>query len=260
MEAEPIKRILLLYLALAFCPMFVQAEAPSKPAGFSGNWVLDTSQTKNLPEGLESYSMVVNQDAQQIQVESSLKGDLRPTDRPSGQSPGGGYPGGYPGGSPGRSGGGMGMPGGIRIGLPGGGMGGPLGGGTPGGGGGRPCGESQSQGGIAAFVFYPRNAVYKLDGSESTAQLGDPAQSDATSKAEWANGGERLKLSLAGTGDSNRKGGDIQVKDQWKLAKDGQFLMVERAVHSRRGSSTVHLAFRKQDANSTTGAAQSPSE
>ena len=72
------KRILPFYLVLAFCPMFVRAEAPSKPTVFSGNWVLETSQTKNLPEGLESYSMVVNQDAQQIQVETSLKGDLRP--------------------------------------------------------------------------------------------------------------------------------------------------------------------------------------
>jgi hypothetical protein len=264
MEAELMKRILSLYMALAFCPMFVRAETPPKPADFSGNWVLDISQTRNLPDGLESYSMVVKQDARQIQVETSLKGDLRPTDRSSGQSSSGGYPGGspggYPGGYPGGRGGGIGLPGGIGIGIPGGGVGGPTGGGVPGGGGGRPRGEGRSQGSVAAFMLYPRRAVYKLDGSESAARLGDPMQTDATSKAEWASGGEVLKLSLVGKGDSDRKGSEIQVKDQWKLAKDGQFLMVDRAVHSGRGSSTVHLAFRKQDTGSASGAAQSPSE
>ena len=252
------KRILPLCLALVFCPMFVQAETRSKPADFSGSWVLDTSQTKNLPEGQESYGMVVNQEAQQIQVETTLKGDLRPTDRSSGQSPGG-YPGGSPGGYPGRRGGGIGMPGGIGIGIPGGGVGGPMGGGVPGGGGGGPRGEGRSQRNVAAFLLYPRSAVYKLDGSESTAQLGGPMQTDATSKAEWVSGGEVLKLSLVETGDSDRRGGEIQVKDQWKLEKDGQFLKVDRAVHSGRGSSTMHLVFRKQDA-ATTGTSQSPTE
>ena len=141
----------------------------------------------------------------------------------------------------------MGMPGGIGIGI-------------PGGGGGRPRGEGRSQGSVAAFMLYPHSAVYKLDGSESAAQLGDPMQTDATSKAEWASGGEVLKLSLVGKGDSDQKSGEIQVKDQWKLAKEGQFLMVDRTVHSGRGSSTVHLAFRKQDAASAGSAAQSPSE
>jgi len=95
-----------------------------------------------------------------------------------------------------------------------------MGGGNPGGGGGRPRGEGRSQGSVAAFLLYPRSAVYKLDGSESAAQLGDPMQTDASTKAEWASGGEVLKLSLVGKGDSDRKGGEIQVKDQWKLAKD----------------------------------------
>ena len=135
-----------------------------------------------------------------------------------------------------------------------------MGGGLPGGGGGRPRGGGRSQGSVAAFMLYPRSAVYKLDGSESAAQLGDPMQTDATSKAEWASGGEVLKLSLVGKGDSDRKDGEIQVKDQWKLSKDGRFLMVDRAVHSGRGSTTVHLAFRKQDAGSAGGAAQSPSK
>ena len=152
------------------------------------------------------------------------------------------------------------MPGGVGIGFPGGGIGGPIGGGMPGGGGGRTRGEGRPQGNVFAFVVYPHSVVFELDGSESTAQLGDPMQTDATSKADWASGGGLLKLSLAGKGDSDRKAGEIQVKDQWRLSKDGRFLMVERAVHSGRGSSTVHLAFRKQEANSTTGAAQTPSE
>ena len=143
----------------------------------------------------------------------------------------------------------------IGIGMPGsGGMGGPMGGGMPSGG--TPRAESQSAGQIAAFTIYPESAVYKLDGSESTAQLGRQMQSDATLKADWAKSGKVLKLSVVENGDSGQRGGKTQVKDQWKLSKDAQFLMVDRNVHSLDGSGTVHLVFRKQAADSTNGAAQ----
>ena len=135
-----------------------------------------------------------------------------------------------------------------------------MGTGVPGSGGGRPRGEGRSQGNGAAFMLYPRSAVYKLDGSESDTKLGDSMQTEATSKAAWASGGEVLKLSLVEKGDADRKAGEIQVKDQWKLSKDARFLMVERTVHTGRGSGTVHLAFRKQDAGSASVVTQSPKE
>lgn len=244
------KRILFLLLALAFCSTIVSAKEASKPTNFSGNWVLDFGQTKNPPAGLQNYSMVVNQDEQQLKVETSLQGDLQAAQNTlnSGSYPGG-TPGGYPGGGRrGGMGGGMGMPGGIGIGMPGGGMG------MPRGGGGRPRSEGPAQGNVAAYKLYPHSAVYKLDGSESTAQLGDPEQTSATSKAAREKNGEVLKLSLVGNRDSGQGGGKIQVKEQWKLSEDGKSLKVERSIKSPEGSGTVHLVFLKREADSNSGA------
>ncbi|MGD0011097.1 MAG: hypothetical protein ABSE93_21475 [Terriglobia bacterium] len=243
------KKILLVLLTLAFCSTIVQAKQPSKPTNFSGNWVLSFGQTKNPPAGLQRYSMVVNQDEQQLKVDTSLQGDLQATPNTPNS---GGYPGGSSGGSGRRGGMGGGM-GGIGIGIPGVGMG------MPRGGGGRPRTEGpSSQGYVAAYKLYPPSAVYKLDGSESTAQLGNPEQTNATSKAEREKNGEVLKLSLVGNGDSGQGGGKIQVKEQWKLSEDGKSLKVDRSIKSPEGSATVHLVFLKTEAESSSGAAPAP--
>ena len=233
------RRILFVLLAVAFCLAFVQAKEPSKPTNFSGNWVLNFDQTKNPPPGLQGYSMLVNQDEQQLKVRTTLEGDLQttPTAPNSGAYPGGSSGGGYPG----RRGG----MGGVGMGIPGVGMGGPRGG-T---GAGRPRNEGPSHGDVAAYKLYPQSAVYKLDGSESTAQLGDPQQTNATSKAEREKNGEVLKFSLVGNGDSGQGGGKIRIKEQWKLSDDGKFLKVDRSIKSPEGSATVHLVFLKREAD-----------
>ena len=207
------KKILLVLLTLAFCSTIVQAKQPSKSTNFSGNWVLNFGETKNPPAGLQHYSMVVNQDEQQLKVDTSLQGDLQATPNTPNS---GGYPGGSSGGSGRRGGMGGGM-GGIGIGIPGVGMG------MPRGGGGRPRTEGpSSQGYVAAYKLYPPSAVYKLDGSESTAQLGNPEQTNATSKAEREKNGEVLKLSLVGNGDSGQGGGKIQVKERSEERRVGK--------------------------------------
>ena len=45
---------------------------------FSGYWVLDKEKTRDLPDGLQSYTMVVTQNEQQLVVETKVEGDLRP--------------------------------------------------------------------------------------------------------------------------------------------------------------------------------------
>ena len=243
-------------LVLALYSTFGQAKNLLKTADYSGNWALDFGQTKNPPPGLEEYKMAVKQDGQQLRVETSLKGDLRETSssRYPGSGGGGEYPGGSGRGYPGGRRGGGGMGGGMgRVGFPmpggtdmPGGMGMPGGGGS-GGRGGRSRPEVRAEGNPAAFKLYPQTAVFKLDGSESTAQLGDPAQTDATTKAEWGKDAA-LNFSLVGNPVSNQKGSKIRVKDEWKLSDDRQTLRVDRTVHSPEGSATVHLVFHKQAA------------
>ncbi|MGH9375926.1 MAG: hypothetical protein ACRD1J_07135 [Terriglobia bacterium] len=257
-EGNPLKNIILLFAALVLPSTLAPAKALPKRTNFSGNWVLDTGQTKNLPHGLESYSMSVSQDGQQLQVKTSLKGDLRPVAVFTEPYPGAG-PGGWPSGSRGRLGGGMGRMGGM--GMPGGGgMSRPMSEGIPeipgstgSGGTGR---ESRTPGRSAVFIYYPSNAAYKLDGDKTTTQFGGPMHADATLKANWAKSGTVLKLSLEGNQRSTLSNDDIQLTDQWKLSKDGQSLMVDRAFHSARGSTTLHLVFHKQSAAPTSSATQ----
>lgn len=142
--------------------------------------------------------------------------------------------------------------GGIGMGIPGVGMG------MPRGGGGRPRNEGPSRGDVAAYQLYPKNAVYNLDGSESTTQVGDSDQTNATSKAEREKNGKELKLSLAGNGDSGQGGGKIQIREQWRLSEDGKSLRVDRSIKSREGSGTVHLVFLKREAASNSSASPPP--
>jgi hypothetical protein len=259
------KKILPVCLALAFCSTLMHAKSASQAADFSGNWVLDASQTKNLPQGLQRYSMAVSQDERQLKVQTRLEGDLQ-SDARAGpnvdRTPRVGRGDDYPPDTPDRypRSGGLGLPGRIGVGMPGGGTGGPMGEGIPGvgmpgGGRGSSRSQSRSQAAVAAFTLYPHSATYKLDGSESSTQLGGPMQSEATSKADWAKSGTVLRLSLAGSGDSQR-GGQTQLKDQWKLSKDRQLLLIDRAVHSPGASGSVHLVFRKQAADSAPAAEQ----
>lgn len=252
------KRLLPFFVAAAFCSTILLAKTPSRTVDFSGNWALDFGQTKNPPPGLQNYSMAVTQDGKQLKVETSLKGEMQterranaPSPRQGGGRRGGGYPGGgypgggYPGGGyPGRVGVGGGM---GRVGFPMPGVGGGMGRRRGGGGGSDP--RTVERGNRAAYRLYPKSAVYDLDGSSSTAQFGDPDSTDATSKANWAKGGT-LKFTLVGNNNGGQKSGKIQVKDKWKLAENGQYLLVDRDVHSPAGSSKVHLVFRKQAADS----------
>lgn len=247
-------RVTLTFLLLVFGSVAVGAKEPPKPANFSGTWVLDFTQSKNLPQGLENYRMVVNQNSQKLTVETSVKGSLnrrRSSNEPNeggegtgypggnqgGGYPGGGYPGGvYPGG---RYPGGMGRMG--RMGIPGVGF--------PGGRRRGGYGLSGTRTEAAAFTVYPADAVFLLNGTKSAGKLGSQEQSDATLMASWAKKGKLLRLEMAGDDGFGAGGGQIKIKDQWKFSKDGQSLMVDRSVHTSSGSKTLHLVFYRQQTN-----------
>lgn len=236
------------------------AKTPPKPADFSGTWVLDRSQSKGTPVGLESYRLIVSQTPEEVKVNATLQGDVKEDAaevNPNGplgpngpsQPRGSGYPGGSIGGIYGRGGiggmGGMGRAGGetpMGERIPGGGLPGNGGGSQPGGS--RKPERSRSTAG--AFIFYPSEAVFHPDGAPTSTQFGGPMHSDATLKADWAKNGEELKMSLDGNQYSSPGGGSLDMKDQWKLSKDGKSLLVDRTVRAGRSSSTVHLVFHRQ--------------
>jgi len=261
-------------------PAITAAKDPKSaaPANWSGKWTLDFGQSRNLPSGLDAYRMSVQQGGQELKVETSYEGGLHPVDNANGQSPSRRSGTGFPHGSVGV-GTGIGIPG-AGVGYPGGGVGYPRGGtypggghpggggypddstGDPGGPGGRAPRNSQkpARAGITAVRMYPPSATYKLDGSAGTAQLGDSEQTEATSRAESSKNGAELKLSLTASGEAGQKGDAIQLKDQWKFSKDGQYLIVDRSVHAPEGSGAVHLVFHRQDEDSGAAASPAPSK
>jgi hypothetical protein len=239
------KKVLLVILAFVSCPGWTHAKEPPHFTNFTGNWVLDFGQTKNPPAGLQDYALLVNQDGRQLKVETLMQGDLQPT-------PGAVIPGdarARPSGSSSGMRGGMGMSGRMGAGMPRNGAG------VPSGVGGGPRDQKNSRANLAAYQVYPQQVVYKLDGSESTAQFGDQDQTPATSKAEWNPNREVLKLFLAGHDDSGQGGGKIRVMDQWRLSEDGKFLIVDRKIKSPDGSGTTQLVFSRNRLSVTKGPA-----
>ena len=115
--------------------------------------------------------------------------------------------------------------------------------------------DGATPGKVAAYQLYPHSAVYKLDGNESSVQLGDSEQTAASSKAVWAKNGEALKLSLLGNEESEQKGGKVEVRDLWRFSEDGKCLLIDRTIKSPEGSGAVHLVFFRKEGGPSSGAA-----
>jgi hypothetical protein len=56
-----------------------------------------------------------------------------------------------------------------------------------------------------------------------------------------------LKLFLVENEKSGQRGGKIEVKDQWRLSKNGRSLLVNQIVRSPDGSGTVYLIFSRKE-------------
>jgi len=238
-------------VALATCLYSVRA-AQSKTTDFSGVWILDKSKTSDLPPTLESYTLTVAQDAQQLTVETDLKGEIGTRSGAGGQGRGPRGGGGFPGG-------GGGFPGGGR-----GGGGGFPGGGGPGGGGGFPGGGGPGGGGFSlpkdvimgmALRMTAPKATYALDGKETTHQM--EARESASSqppqpggsialKASWKKSGKILELQSTRKFETPEGARSMTNKDRWELSEDGQTLTVKRTLDMPMGMEEVKLVFTRQ--------------
>lgn len=278
------RKALLFCVALGSVAISLQAKTSPKAVNFSGNWVLDTGQTKNVPDGLSSYTIAVKQNGERLEVQTELKGALRTTASPDETSPQthasvgppGGYPGEGPVGSPrapvggigpevppGRVGaiGGVGVPeGGIGpaggTGMPAGGVG-PIGGPQVPGGAGGPTGE-----GIPGSTEPSPQRREQVSNRQARTAL---AFSICPRIAfyELAGGKSNVQLRDASHTEATAKatwmkrrnqlvlvlaGGHVTLKEQWKFSKDGRDLLIDRTVHTPDGSGSVHLVFEKEAA------------
>ena len=181
---------------------------------FSGTWVLDKGKSQGMSrmlQNIESYTMTVTQDAQQLTVDNKIVGAARPEagDQNSGSSGG--------------------QSEGTRNGMGGRRQGG-FGGGRGGGGGG----------------FGMGTATYKLDGTETKAVSTGGRGGAATFKASWKDSGRVLELST--TRSFNFQGNETTrtTKERWELADGGKTLKVQRTSDSPQGGQEANLVFTRQ--------------
>ena len=192
-------------------------------ANFSGTWVLDKSKSQGLPpqiENIESYTMVVSQDDQQLTVENKIVGGRRPD-----------------GGEPGAAGQG----GGRRP----DGAGGQGGGRRPDGAGGQGGGQGGGRGRGGPGMGMP-TASYKLDGTETKIESAGGRGGAAILKAQWKDSGKALELMT--TRSFNFQGNETTrtTKERWELADGGKALKVKRTVDGPQGSQESTLVFIRQ--------------
>jgi hypothetical protein len=112
-------------------------------------------------------------------------------------------------------------------------------------GGGAGMGSGGGQGrGMGGGMMGPQ--TYKLDGSETTAEMGGQMTGKSTMKATWSNDGKTLELSrnsVFNTPDGERTSASTQ---KLELSGDGKVLTVTRHDESPRGTTDSTLVFNKQ--------------
>jgi hypothetical protein len=178
---------------------------------FSGVWVLDKGKTRGLPHGLKTYTMNVNQNPQDLVVETKVEGDLGGPEYNSSVESANPH-------ATGRGGGGY-----IISTTTSGGF---------------------SAGSLALTMVNPK-VVYPLDGRETTAPWGATGV-DARLKAKWSKDGKTLDLSIVQQSSSGDHATMLTDKERWTLSKDGDVLKVQRSLSTAEGSDSVVLVFRKR--------------
>lgn len=91
-----------------------------------------------------------------------------------------------------------------------------------------------------------REMNYRLDGSETEAEVVRPLAGTMKLTAKWIESSKTLELNSTITGDSEGKQVTITTKEQWQLIGKGNALKIERTRHSPQGTQVFKLFFEKQ--------------
>jgi len=91
-----------------------------------------------------------------------------------------------------------------------------------------------------------RELNYKLDGSETDAEVVRPLAGTMKLKARWIESGKTLELISTVSGENEGKQTTITTKEQWQLIGKGDALKILRTRHSPQGTQIFKLYFEKQ--------------
>jgi hypothetical protein len=122
----------------------------------------------------------------------------------------------------------------------------------PGFGGGMQSGGSEPPAfnGRMALRMNAANAVYDLDGKETTVDIkqGEETAGTASLKTKWEKDGKVLQLISIRKMKRGDRSFTITVKEKWELLDDGKILKVKRSAESPIGSDSIDLIFTKDAA------------
>ncbi len=88
---------------------------------------------------------------------------------------------------------------------------------------------------------------YKLDGSETTADVVRPLAGAMSLKARWNEPAKTLELTSTIAGDNNGKEVTITTREQWQLVENGSALQIIRTRESPQGKQRFRLLFDRQE-------------
>lgn len=88
---------------------------------------------------------------------------------------------------------------------------------------------------------------YKLDGSETTAEVVRPLAGTMSLKARWIEAAKILELVSTITGDNNGREVTITTRERWQLAENGKALEIIRTREAPQGKQRSKLYFDRQE-------------
>jgi hypothetical protein len=202
----------------------VQAQAR---ANFSGTWVLDQKKLNTPVPNLKSYTLIVNQNEQQITIACKVDGDLEPSSAPDQSRPGhethSAAPAPQTVASPAaisinpESDNGVGMSSSRTVMAPG-----------------------------RALALVIRQMTCSLDGKEAVREVGGLTPGQIRRKVQWKKSPRNLEINITRDFDFQGKTLTSTVKEQWELSGDEKVLKIKRTVNLLAGWDEVTLVFTKQ--------------
>lgn len=88
--------------------------------------------------------------------------------------------------------------------------------------------------------------TYKLDGSETSAEVVRPLAGTMSLRAQWNEAAKTLELTSIITGEADDKPVTITTREQWQLLAGGQALRIIRTRETPQGKRQSKLYFDKQ--------------
>jgi hypothetical protein len=223
------KICLSLVFALLFLSAAVGIKAQSPVSAFTGTWVFDkekTNTSKDFPQKLKNYKMLVGESENQLHVKSQIEGPVElqaSRDRAASNSD-------IVSNSSSRTT--AASPTGVSATTVG-----------------AAENTKPNYGGTMALYFTPNEATYNLSGEEVKVEIkqGDKVSGIARVRAKLDKNGKTLKLTTIRRTHTPKGEMEVTVWEVWKISDDGKSLRFQRTVEAPAARDEIIMFLTKSD-------------